>query len=315
MPYHFKAGFPILNAHQEVPMSMIPEVDSTRIGRRSNKRLRSASSLAEQLERQIKYLKNSARLFDEGDEDEAIRLATTLRVLLHDSTNKESAPSLLRQCGIKDTLLFEDTGIYRDRYDTVTNEWAKRHSGDENTMILGISPVDMGLVITGLNHEGQPAWVAPLRPRVFPLHHPASGAEMPPQPFDKWWKTPLIEGSDFRAFSRENLVCIMTNQDGGAHVDPGLDIDYENLCKDSLGSSWLTGDGSVSSNPDDFIPVTGNVAASSVRQITFEVLLTLDRHLNPGSISTPFGDRDNFYMPSPLIMGKPYTGENDKSSQ
>src|SRR3954465_14733121 len=44
--------------------------------------------------RQLGYLRRSARLFDEGDRDEAIRIAVTIRVLLHDTGVSTSLLSL-----------------------------------------------------------------------------------------------------------------------------------------------------------------------------------------------------------------------------
>lgn len=55
--------------------------------------------LIEHLKKQIKYLNNSCNLYDDGDLDEAIRIAATLRVIMYD--NNPRSPSLLQQLGIK----------------------------------------------------------------------------------------------------------------------------------------------------------------------------------------------------------------------
>src|SRR4029450_11005057 len=52
------------------------------------------------------FLRSSADAFDNGFEDEALRMAVALRVLLHDT---ESSHSLLSQLGAKDELRFADT--------------------------------------------------------------------------------------------------------------------------------------------------------------------------------------------------------------
>ena len=52
----------------------------------------------EDLKKQIKFLKNSCALYDQGDEDEAIRIATTLRILLH---NTNQSKSLFRRLKIE----------------------------------------------------------------------------------------------------------------------------------------------------------------------------------------------------------------------
>lgn len=89
-----------------------PEDRMTVIGSKTNKKPRSRAGLEAQLHRQFKYLANSAILFDEGDHDEATRLATTLRVLLHDTAQ---STSLLTHLGLKGQIHFVDTGIYRAR--------------------------------------------------------------------------------------------------------------------------------------------------------------------------------------------------------
>jgi hypothetical protein len=234
-------------------------------------RPRAPSTLDDQLRRQFGYLERSAEIFDQGYDDEAQRLATTLRVLLH--TTKVSH-SLLDQLGIKNTLNFVDTGLYRDRLDAAMHAWVQKQFPGEGYAIAGISPGEAGLVVAGLNIDGLPAWVAPLsESRVHPTH-PAYGALLSTQPFDPWWTTPLVEGSNFRKFSRKNLILIMANQDGGSHVDPGLDADYEQLTVDSLGKQWAVGptrDVAYS----DLQNYEGNVASASVRQIAYEVIGTL----------------------------------------
>lgn len=108
-------------------------------------------------------------------------------------------------------------------------------------------------------------------------------AHLSPREFDGWWTDPLIETfATEERFSRSDLVNIMANQDGGAHVDPTLDRDYASLCSDSLGLSFSMGP------PDDNPPpVKNNVAHASLRQVAFEVLLTLER---AGVIQDPLGD-------------------------
>jgi len=249
------------------------------IGSNANKAQRDRSSLDEQLVRQFKYLDNSAYLFDEGDHDEANRLATTLRVLLHDTN---SSVSLLKQLGIKDALRFIDTGLYRDRLNAAMAQWAQATNG---MTLATYQPGQAGLVEMAPKNDGSFEWVAPLREKRFPDGHPHAAALLPPQPFDAWWTTPLVEGSDMKQFSRKSLVLIMANQDGGAHVDEALDKDYANLCVDHLGVQMLvTSDPDEGGNVDDpdfgskLPKVSNNVAFACMRQIAFEVMLTLQRH-------------------------------------
>jgi hypothetical protein len=62
--------------------------------------------LMEHLYQQIAFLRRSASQYDNGEFSEAKRLATTLRILLHDS---HTSKSLLTQLGLKEKLRFVDT--------------------------------------------------------------------------------------------------------------------------------------------------------------------------------------------------------------
>lgn len=60
-----------------------------------------APTLIDHLRRQLEYLNRSSELYDAGHLDEAIRLAVTIRVLMHDTKNSKS---LLQQMRIKDQV-------------------------------------------------------------------------------------------------------------------------------------------------------------------------------------------------------------------
>jgi hypothetical protein len=76
-----------------------------------------------------------------------------------------------------------------------------------------------------------------------------------------------VKGS---TWSRRSLVLALANQDGGAHVDPGLDEDYYHLSRRNLPGVQYVDDRGVRD-------ATGNPAAAAVRQITYELLATFGR--------------------------------------
>jgi hypothetical protein len=90
----------------------------------------------------------------------------------------------------------------------------------------------------------------------------------------------------------------MANQDGGAHIDPKLDKDYEALTVDFLGHQMEIGNDLIDKTMGgDIPPMRGNVAAASVRQIAFEVLSTI----KPGSDrGTPV---NRLPMLNPILIG------------
>jgi len=55
----------------------------------------SKDRLRYKLREQIRFIERSCKTFDQGEEDEAIRLATTLRILFHDTSKSTSLLKLL----------------------------------------------------------------------------------------------------------------------------------------------------------------------------------------------------------------------------
>ena len=61
----------------------------------------------EQLARQLRFIRNSCRLYDEGNKEEAIRIGTSLRVLMRDTTDRKGRPlsvSLFSHLKAKDKI-------------------------------------------------------------------------------------------------------------------------------------------------------------------------------------------------------------------
>lgn len=269
------------------------------IGTKGNRRPLTAADFEKQLDQQLTYLRRSCATFDEGFHDEAPRIATTIRVLVHDT---KSSTSLLTHLGLKNSLNFVDTGVYRPAYRAALEAEIAAHSA--TAKICAESPSEVGLVEPGQVGDGPVRWYAPLvlmrwRPGT-PPHNATKGIST----FSDWWDTPLVESSTGKSFSRAHLVKIMANQDGGAHVDAEIDADYADLCIDPLGSQIMVSKSPIPEGapiPD----VQNNVAFASVRQIAFELLLTLGRWKairKPGAalLANPFAD-----IPMPTPPHKP----------
>ncbi len=71
-------------------------------------------SLADQLRRQIGFMQRSADMYDNGYDDESIRIATAIRVLVHDT---RSSTSLFTMLGVKASLTLLST-VEVDSYGT-----------------------------------------------------------------------------------------------------------------------------------------------------------------------------------------------------
>ncbi|MFC5142351.1 hypothetical protein ACFPK1_29275 [Actinomycetospora rhizophila] len=196
--------------------------------------------LLENLQESVDFLKASSAAFDEGFEAEAKRLAVTIRVLLHDT---EKSKSLLSQLGVKEDLYLYDTS--------------------EGIIPTNLAPTP-GLVMMQMT-AGQGGRYVP------PLGDLPPSRIRPAVKFGKWWGDNVTKLQDGTFWTRRKYVLVLANKEGGAHVDPVLDSDYENLArKNALGFEFSD---SLSGREGDF---EGSAVAASVRQIAYEVTESLN---------------------------------------
>jgi hypothetical protein len=191
------------------------------------------SELEAHLEDQLDFLETSAKAFDEGKLGEAKRLALALRVLLH---NTNHSYSLLHQLSLEQKAFVGTASPYHD--------WNMAAYHGLLTLLVG-------------SHG------ASYRARLD------LGKYAREMPFQEWWKEVVIEDANKRKLSRQELVLIAANQDGGGHVDPALDEMYDSLVrKNTLG--WQT----FTEGPQNAKPISDDPTRLTIRQIAFEVLQT-----------------------------------------
>lgn len=195
------------------------------------------SALAEHLREQLEFLKASAKSYDDGFEGEAKRLATVIRILVHDT---RSSKSVLGQLSVKVKMRFTDTSPPRPRDGVVLM------SGGLAMMRAQMDPG---------GGEGR---------YVPPLDNLSPERIRPPVPFTAWWLSTVVTDGRGSEFNRKKLVTATANQAGGAHVDPQLDPSYEAISRgNSLGFRFES-DGETA-------PFKGDAALASVRQIAYEL--------------------------------------------
>jgi SEC-C motif len=242
--------------------------------------IQSPDDLARHLEEQIGFLRASAQAFDDGVEAEAKRLATVIRVLVHDTARSRSLLGLL---GLKETLWFLDTSRHRNTPGMAPNFVS------ESLTSLEISP-------GALRH-------------VAPLDDLPPSRRGPPARVEAWWKTPVLTDADAMTFSRRDLVLALANRDGGAHVDPELGSAYARLSRNNS-FGWVAHSGDPFQDGATFEAPTNSPAVACVRQCAFEVDLSLRIQLDfapegsaaAGGVATrsPFGDPYNWPIPHGL---------------
>lgn len=197
---------------------------------------RNPVDLEQQLHQQISFLKRSAESFDNGFEDEAVRLAVSIRILVHETPNSHS---LLVQLGEMPTG-FHDTSI---------------------GLIEGNLIPHSGITSLSYDKDGIAKYSAYLDESPEPTKL---------QSFDAWWSGPIFSKEGGKSLSRKAVILTAANQDGGAHVDPKLDETYREL---KLGEylGWKSG----TENQMNGELIAGAERAT-IRQIAHEILRTLD---------------------------------------
>lgn len=143
----------------------------------------------------VGFLKRSCWLFDQGHEDEALRISTTLRVLFHDTSK---STSLLTHLGMKAEGI-QMLGTPRG------------HSGPNWWRDFAGVRIDFA--------SAEPV-------RAIPL---CATTTFTAQPVDRWWGGETLFAYDTGSYTRRSVVLAIANQDGGAHVDDQIQQFYLQL--------------------------------------------------------------------------------------
>ncbi len=204
------------------------------------------------LKKQLGFLHRSCQWYDEGYVDEAIRIATSIRTLIHDTQSSTSLLKHLNATGIKlwstvagapeDAVHYQGMGQYRIQ----GGVGASFGPSFDHTPTMELLPVR--------DWWEQVMYVFSIRPEA------------------------TAEADDIRVLrlSRRNIVLWATNKDGGAHVDAKLPLAYETLAADgALGSFYQEIDGVRQEIPIKYAHLV------SLRQMGFEVLRSLSGNGSP----------------------------------
>jgi hypothetical protein len=186
------------------------------------------------------FLTRSAALYDAGEESEAKRLATTIRILVHEST---SSRSLLGQLGLLDLVEFADSA--------------------DPISAANLLPT-LGLLVMRVSFgEGAGA--------VYMPRLDASPVGSRPRRFRDWWADPVtsIPGRKL-SYSRRDYVLGTSDREGGAHVDANVDAMFAALT-DENALGWIQRDGDAPGRR-----VGNDPLLAGVRHIAYEVSRSLE---------------------------------------
>ena len=224
--------------------------------------------LTNQLFDQLEFLRLSSASFDSGFEGEAKRLATTIRVLVHDTG---TWPSLLQLMQRKDTLRMHNTALPID---------PRNLAPHQGLVVMQVEVPEGAAASLSFNlFGGEESFTdaPPDRPRAKAIYKPRvheSGNILQPRTvsFDEWWEEIVIKDNRGATFNRKYLVLTMANKEGGAHVDPQLDEPYARLSRFHSQGWRVTTEGIRQ-------PLDNSLVAASIRQITHELLVSIEQSL------------------------------------
>jgi hypothetical protein len=188
------------------------------------------------LARQLRFIERSCEAYDQGYTDEAIRIATQIRVIVNPGGKKSR--SLLQHLNSGRIPLLSTSEGASDRSDLsmVVGLGSFRFSSDGQTAT--------GKYYPGLDNA---------------LHREYIKA-------DRWWKqvTLVMEGT---RYSREAIVRDTANKDGGAHVAATLTPEYERLTTPGVIGDLVEVSGGVETRT----PIS-DIHFVCIRQMAYELL-------------------------------------------
>ena len=187
-----------------------------------------------QLSKQLGFLERSCQSYDAGFTDEAIRIATVIRVTIHQTKN---STSLLKHMGATTINLLSTTS---------SNHALPIHKAN---YFMG-----MGMVV--LNGDNA-KYISQL----------GDGPTKEFIPVIKWWNQIVMVLEAKHQITRKDIVLAAANKDGGAHVDAKLTSEYAALAKDgAVGSFVYESAGNKSASPIE------GAHLMSLRQMGYELL-------------------------------------------
>jgi hypothetical protein len=187
--------------------------------------------LFDHLQRQVNFIRHSCDSYDRGFRDEAIRIAQQVRVLVHKT---QKSTSLLTQLNATHIRLLTTVPPVSERTVFWDGMSLMTATGKETGVCVKVDAALGG---------------GPFQ-KLFPA--------------DAWWNQLIYIRNDIKV-SRKSLALTAANKDGGAHVDPQLTPEYQELTQ----GLWTT----VSESAETSVP---DSQFYFLRQIGYEVLHSPD---------------------------------------
>jgi hypothetical protein len=229
------------------------------------------------LARQLRFIERSCKAYDEGYTDEAIRIATQIRVILNPGGKKSR--SLLQHLNSGRIPLLTTSEGAPERSDLIEyiGMGSFRFSSDGQTAT--------GKYYPGLDDA---------------LHREYIKA-------DRWWKQVVLFTSG-TGYSREAIVRDTANQEGGAHVAAGLTPEYERLTTPGVIGDLVEVSGGVETSTP--IP---DIHFICIRQMAYELLSSTELLKLAGYTPTSPSEGDEVAQGEPEVKDQSETEDRGES--
>jgi hypothetical protein len=189
---------------------------------------------------QLTFISTSCGLFDAGNKREGVRIATNVRILLHDT---RSAVSLLTHLDAKQRITLS-TSV----------------EGEPHPNAVFMTTMVRSTFRVEADGKGTAVYGAQLDPKY-----------LLPMPVDAWWNQVVYVLGKVRC-TRKSLVLDAADKDGGAHVDATLAPNYATMATTGERGWWHY---SQPNDPSNSQPVR-DVHLIYLRQIGFEIMNSPD---------------------------------------
>lgn len=204
------------------------------------KQKKSREQLEKHLKEQIELLELVCDAYDSGKKVSAKMIASVVRTLVHDT---DKSYSLLGLLSLKTEQFF----------DTCTSIGLPGQTD-------GYKRIGSFAGIVGLGIGSTPDYI----PYLDEVPTGAFGRVR----FDEYWNRVVLIDATGHKFTRRQLILTVTNEEGGAHVDPTINKKFDALANNnSMG--WK-----VSTNKSAETDLPG-IESATIRQIGHEILRTL----------------------------------------
>lgn len=206
---------------------------------------------------QIQFIIDYCAQFDSGKKEYGSEIATKLRLLFHHTQNSISLlEQILRINNSSAIPMFMDTAICQRNIDELSNGNFVR------SFLTYCAPLTNDKNIT---NELIPYPLLKKTPYI------PTGCW---KQFDEWWEGTTVLCAYHKNYSRKKVVLLLSNQDGGAHVDPEMNWFLAGLKRESIPSYKITINSIGQSTK--YVAKSSDYLGACVRQIAFEALMTFE---------------------------------------